>query len=195
MTRFINVYTIDQFDFLPAGVNALNLVATGESRTVNGQNCNTYKMDIKIPGDYPLGLYPINIRMASLTLNTFKVERRSAGSNTLEETENSVSVAMGGTENGSTLDGATLSGMSFTTTQRQWNYRAAGEPWNFWYVDTIISKPTMDDGGETVEDTRDKIYTIYFDDIRPLRAAANRSENLGLFFWIKYFGDAVAVTE
>lgn len=195
MTRFINVYTIDQFDFLPAGVNALNLVATGESRTVNGQNCNTYKMDIKIPGDYPLGLYPINIRMASLTLNPFKVERRSAGSNALEETENSVSVAMGGTENGATLDGATLDGMSFTTTERQWNTRKTGEPWNFWYVDTLISKPTKDEGGETVEDTRDKIYTIYFDDIRPLRAAANRSENLGLFFWIKYFGDAVAVTE
>ena len=195
MTRFINVYTIDKFNFLPTGASELDLVATGESRTVNEVVCPTYKMDIRIPGDYPLGLYPINIRMASLTLNPFKVERRSAGSDTLEGTENSVSVAMGGTENGSPLDGATLSGMSFTTTQRQWNYRAADAPWNFWYVDTLISKPTTDEGGETVEDTRDKIYTIYFDDIRPLRAAANRSENLGLFFWIKYFGNAVAVTE
>ena len=61
-------------------------------------------------------------------------------------------------------------------------------------MDTIISKPTMDDGGETVEDTRDKVYTFYFDDIRGLRAAANRPVNVGLFFKIKYFGDAVAVT-
>ena len=195
MTRFINVYTIDKFNFLPTGASELDLVSTGESRTVNEVVCPTYKMDIRIPGDYPLGLYPINIRMASLTLNPFKVERRSAGSNTLEGTDNSVSVAMGGTEDGSSLDGATLSGMSFTTTQRQWNYRAADAPWNFWYVDTLISKPTTGEGGETVEDTRDKIYTIYFDDIRPLRAAVNRSENLGLFFWIKYFGNAVAVTE
>ena len=52
----------------------------------------------------------------------------------------------------------------------------------------------MDDGGETVEDTRDKVYTFYFDDIRGLRAAANRPVNVGLFFKIKYFGDAVAVT-
>ena len=164
---------------------------------VNGVSCPTYKMDVKIPGDYPLGLYPIKMRIASITLNPFRVERRSSGSSTLEETVDNVAVAMGGTENGSKLDGETLAGMSFTTDaadRLQWNYHADGEPWNFWFVDTIISKPTTDEGGETVEDTRDKVYTFYFDDIRGLRAAANRPVNVGLFFKIKYFGDAVAVT-
>ncbi|MBR1887500.1 MAG: hypothetical protein IJ813_03435 [Bacteroidales bacterium] len=197
MTRFINVYTIDQFNYLPEGASELDLVATGESRNVNGVSCPTYKMDVRIPGDYPLGLYPIKMRMASITLNPFKVERRSSGNNTVEETVDDVAVAMGGTENGSVLDGETLAGMSFTTDaadRLQWNYHVSGDPWNFWFVDTIISKPTMMDGGESVEDTRDKVYTFYFDDIRGLRAAANRPENVGLFFKIKYFGDAVAVT-
>ena len=197
MSRFINVYTIDKFNFLPQGVSQLSLVATGGSRTVNGTSCPTYKMDIKIPGDYPLGLYPIKIRMASVTLNPFKAERRSTGSSTLEEEETNIAVAMGGTENGSVLDGETLSGMSFLTddaNRLQWNYHPSGEPWNFWFIDTLISKPTTTEGGDSVEDTRDKIYTIYFDDVRALRAPANQPENLGLFFKIKYFGPAVAVT-
>lgn len=197
MTRFINVYTIDKFNFLPEGASKLDLVATGESRNVNGVSCPTYKMDVRIPGDYPLGLYPIKMRIASITLNPFKVEQRSVGSTTLEGTVPNVAVAMGGTENGSKLDGETLAGMSFTTDaadRLQWNYHADGEPWDFWFVDTIISKPTMDKDGETVEDTRDKVYTFYFDDIRGLRAAANRPVNVGLFFKIKYFGDAVPVT-
>lgn len=197
MTRFINVYTIDKFNYLPQGVSELSLVATGESRPVNGVSCPTYKMDFRIPGNYPFGLYSIKVRMASITLNPFKVERRTTGVSTLEETETNVSVTMGGTENGSVLDGETLAGMSFTSAAADrllWNYRAVGEPWDFWFVDTIISKPTTEDGGETMEDDRDKIYTVYFDDIRGLRATANQPTNLGLFFKIKYFGNAVSVT-
>ena len=151
-------------------------------------------MDIRIPGDYPLGLYPIRIRMASRTLNPFKVERRTSGSTTVEATESSLAVEMGGTENGDMLDGETLSGMSFSSASSEWNYRADGNPWNFWFVDTIINKPSIEEDGETMEDTTDKVYTIYFDDVRPLRAAQNRASNLGLFLKIKYFGPAIAVT-
>ena len=196
MSRFINVYTIDKFNFLPQGVSQLSLVATGGSRTVNGTSCPTYKMDIRIPGDYPLGLYPIKIRMASVTLNPYMVERRSSDSSTVEESETNIAVAMGGTDNGSVLDGETLAGMTFTTATADrllWNYHPSGEPWNFWFIDTLISKPTTTEGGDSVEDTRNKIYTIYFDDVRALRAPANQPENLGLFLKIKYFGDAVAI--
>ncbi len=197
MSRFINVYTIDKFNFLPQGVSQLSLVATGGNRTVNGTSCPTYKMDIRIPGDYPLGLYPIKIRMASVTLNPYMVERRSSGDSTVEDIETNIAVAMGGTDNGSVLDGETLAGMNFTTANADrllWNYHAANDPWNFWFIDTLISKPTTTEGGDSVEDTKDKIYTIYFDDVRALRAPANQPTNLGLFLKIKYFGDAVAVT-
>ena len=194
MSRFINVYTIDKFNFLPSGSTALTLVATGTSRAVNGVSCPTYKMDFRIPGDYPLGLYSIAVRMASITLNPFKVERRSAGSSTLEETVETIAVAMEGTENGSVLDGETLAGMNFVTTPATaWNYRATDDPWSFWFIDNIINKPTIENGGETEEDIRDKVYTVYFDDIRQLRAAGNQASNVGLFFKIKYFGPAVAI--
>ena len=169
MTRFLNIYTIDKFNFLPSGSSELSLVATGETRQVNGVTCDTYKMDVRIPGDYPLGLYPIRIRMASTTLNPFKAERRSSGSSTVEATEASIAVEMGGTENGDRLDGETLAGMSYSSTFKDWNYRAVGDPWNFWFIDNILNKPSTEEDGVSVEDTADKIYTIYFDDVRPLR--------------------------
>ena len=196
MSRFINVYTIDKFNFVPVS-GPISLVKTGETRQVNGTTCDTYKMDIRIPGDYPLGLYPIRVRMASITLNPFKVERRTSDVSTVEETRETISVSMGGTENGSVLDGETLAGMSFTTASAdrlKWNYHASGSPWNFWFVDRLVSKPTVSSGGETVEDERDKVYTIYFDDVRPLRDTGNQAEDLGLYLKIKYFGDAVAIT-
>ncbi len=196
MTRFINVYTIDQFNFLPGGSTPLALVPTGGSRTVNGVSCPTYKMDFCIPGDYPLGLYSVAVRMASITLNPFKVEQRSSGDSTLEETVETIAVAMEGTENGTVLDKTEiLDGMNFVTSPTTaWNYRASGEPWNFWFIYNIINKPSIDSNGISEEDTRDKIYTVYFDDIRQLRAAGNRADHIGLFFKIKYFGPAVAVS-
>jgi len=193
MSRFINVYTIDKFNFLPSGSSGLTLVSTGGTRTVNGVSCDTYKMDIRIPGDYPLGLYPIAVRMASITLNPFMVERKTTGDATVENTDLTLAVTMGGTENGSVLDGETLSGMNFVTTPQKWNYRASGDPWNFWFVYNLVNKPTTQESGETMEDTRDKIYTIYFDDVRPLRDTGNRADKVGLFLKIKYFGPAVAV--
>ncbi len=187
LTRFINVYTITKFNWLPQGVSGLVLERDGtNTRNVNGVACDTYKMSIRIPGNYPSGLYPIKIRMASTTLNPYKV--------ICDGVENSdVQVVKEGTENRTILDGEELAGMSFVQTNN-WNYRKSGEPWDFWYTYTIVSKPTIEDGGATVEDTNPKTYTIYFDDIRPLRDAGNRAANIGLFLKIKYFGDAVAVT-
>ena len=194
MTRVINVYTIDKFNFLPQGSSALQLVKTGGTRVVNGVTCDTYKMDFNIPGDYPIGLYSIAVRMASITLNPYLIERKNSGGSTVEFTDDNIAVAMGGTENGSVLDGETLAGMNFVSTPvSAWNYRPDGNPWNFWFIYNIVNKPTMEDGGETVEDTRDKVYTVYFDDIRQLRAPANQASDVGLFFKIKYFGPAVAV--
>lgn len=189
MSRFVNIYTITKFDYLPDGPTPLALVRDGSStRQVNGVACDTYYMDIRIPGDYPIGLYPIKIRMASTTLNPFKVKRMDTGT---EDTN--IAVYMEGTENGTVLDRETLSGMTFTTSSGVWNYRASGDPWNFWYIKELETKPTKDVNGETVEDGDDKLYRIYFDDIRPLRAAGNRPSDVGLYLKIKYFGDAVAV--
>ena len=191
MSRFLNIYTITKFNFVPTGSTSVKLVRDGTAtREVNELTCPTYYMDVRIPGDYPIGLYPIKIRMASTTLNPFKMVRLDT-----EEEDPDIAVSVEGTENGTELDGVTLSGMNFVPAGNPWNYRKAGEPWNFWYVKQLLNKPTTtDDEGKTVEDKSDIVYRIYFDDVRGLRASGNQASDIGLFLWIKYFGDAVAVT-
>lgn len=191
LTRRIHIYTISQFNFFPLVPNTdpqqyspISLVATGGSRTVSGTSCPTYKLTLRIPGNYPAGLYPIRVRMATTTLNPFKYEVDG-------EEDETINVETAGTENGNTVDGEVLAGMTYVTTANKWNTRATGSPWNYWFFFDLLSKPTTtDSGGQTVEDMSDKLYTIYFDDTRPLRAAANRADGVGLFLKIKYFGDA-----
>lgn len=182
LSRKVHIYTITQFNMLPTGATDLTLEATGESRTVSGVSCPTYKLSFRLPGDYPAGLFPVRLRMATTTLNPFKYE--------VDEDEfTNVGVEVAPTENGTTLDGEILSGMSFVTTTNKWNTRASGSPWNYWFFFDILSKPLNTDG---TEDNRAKTYTIYFDDTRPLRAAANRADGVGLFVKAKYFGPALS---
>ncbi|MBR1539397.1 MAG: hypothetical protein IJ636_07825, partial [Bacteroidales bacterium] len=191
-TRYVHVYTLQKFDFKPSGVSEIKLEeVTGVSRQVNGVSCQTYKMTLRIPGNYPVGLYPIRIRMATTTLNPYQVDWTDAGGTVHHETD--VTVLMEGTENGDMLEDEQLAGMNFTTDANKWNSRAAGSPWNYWYTYRILSKPEKTTNGVTEEDNTDKTYTIYFDDVRQLRAEANRSTDIGLFLKIKYFGDAVTV--
>ena len=194
LSRFINVYTISKFSYLPDGVaqdEFLLEIVPGVTREVNSVTCQTFKLDFRIPGNYPLGLYPLVTRMASRTLNPYAVYRDGV---LLDDVE--IGIEMAPTENGESLDGEILGGMSFQNSDaNKWNYRATGTPWNYWFTYTQVAKLTKEVGDETVEDTDDHLYTIYFDDVRELRAAGNQSEDIGLFFKIKYFGDAVAVTE
>lgn len=185
LTRRIHIYTITNFSFLPEGSTSITLERDGSNyRTISGKTCNTYKLTLRIPGNYPAGLYPIRVRMASSTLNPFKYEVNGVE-------DDNIYVETSGTENGDIVDGESLAGMTYVTTANKWNTRATGSPWNYWYFFDIISKPTTtDSGGQTVEDMSDKLYTVYFDDTRPLRAAANQADGVGLFLKIKYFGDA-----
>ena len=74
-------------------------------------------------------------------------------------------------------------------------YWGSGTPnAHFWLpVGDHITRGVTEDGGETIEDTKDKVYTVYFDDVRQLRAEGNRASSVGLFLKIKYFGPAIAV--
>ena len=194
LSRFVNIYTISKFSYLPDGVAAdefLLKIVPGVTREVNSVTCQTFKLEFRIPGNYPLGLYPLVVRMASRTLNPYAVYRDGVLLDNVE-----IGIEMDPTENGETLDGEILSGMTFQSADAlKWNYRAEGTPWNYWFTFTQVAKLTKEENGETVEDTDDHLYTIYFDDVRELRAAANRSVDIGLFFKIKHFGPAVPVTE
>ena len=90
---------------------------------------------------------------------------------------------------GATIDGEILTYVDanpFTTTANKWNTQEPGKPWNYWYS---INLPVKPEGEQNVATT----YDIYFDDVRPLRAAANQADNVGLFLKIKYFGGAESV--
>ncbi len=188
LSRFLNVYTITHFNArTSAGKEDLKLVATGQTRMVNGVACPEYRMSFRVPGNYPSGLYPLHVRIASTTLSPMAFG-----------TDPNFGVEMAPTENGETLDGETLSGMDFSTTwgaagSRPWNYRKEGDPWNYWHTYSIVSKPVKTEGGQFFEDVSDKEYTIYFADIRGLRAESNRADTPGLFLKIKYFGPAIPV--
>ncbi len=180
LSRFINIYTISNFSFIPS--SGLALVRTGGTRRIDGVSCDTYRLDFRIPADYPSGLYPIKVRMANTTLNPFRVDVNGA-----QQTGATFGVSVESTENGAILDNETLLGMTFSTvaTNRAWNYRRTGDPWNFWFNYTISVKPDY-----VNEQT---VYTIYFDDTRPLRDFQNRALNVGLFLKMRYFGPAVPV--
>lgn len=189
LTRRIHIYTITNFNFLPEGSTSITLERDGSNyRTISNKTCNTYKLTLRIPGNYPAGLYPIRVRMATTTLNPFKYVVNGVE-------DDNIYVETAGTENGNTVDGEVLAGMTYVTTANKWNTRNVDngviQPWNYWYFFDILSKPTTtDSGGQTVEDMSDKLYTIYFDDTRPLRADGNQADGVGLFLKIKYFGDA-----
>ena len=196
-TRFVHVCTITKFSFLPSGVASLRLTATGGGRTVNGVACPTYTMTIRVPGDFPSGFYPLRIRMATTTLQPYQVIRTDVDGTNAQAADTDITVLMEGTENGTVLEGETLYGMNFVTTSAaDWNSRATGSPWDYWYTYRIVSKPTITSGagsgGVTVEDTGDKLYTFYFDDIRGFRTQAAPT-GVGLFLKIRYFGEAVTV--
>ena len=186
LTRFINVYTINRFNPLTnAGSVDLKLTKTGKSRTIGGVSCPEYSLTFRVPGDYPVGLYPITVRIATTTLSPMAFG-----------TDENFGVEMAPTENGDTLDGEILAGMDFNTTDPlAWNYRQLNplKPWDYWYTYSIVSKPRKIVDGVSVEDVDDKEYTIYLADTRPLRAAANRATTVGLFLKIKYFGPAISV--
>lgn len=195
LSRFINIYSIDNFNFRLDGDNGGYITPTlsrvsGVSRTIRGKNCPTYQLQVKLPGEYPANLFPVTFYIASTTLSPYALY-----DNGTEVAGATFGVATLSTENGSLMNGEVLGGMTYSNNANAWNYRDVNRPWNYWYTYTLNSKPTAVINGDTEYDTQDRIYTIYFDDVRPLRATANQATDIGLFLKIKYFGDAVAITE
>lgn len=118
MLRNINIYTISEFQFPEAPV--LTRVQ-GVSRTVKGTTCPTYKLTLKIPSNYPKGLYPVEIMFATSTLNAYS--NVSAGT-----ASGSFGVKVESTSN-----------LRNSTTLTDWNYNAAN--WGYYYSHTLYEAP------------------------------------------------------
>lgn len=121
MSRNINIYTITEFQFPEAPV--LTRVQ-GVFRTVKGKVCPTYKLTLKIPSDYPSGLYPIEVLFATSTLNAY-------------------SDVSAGTASGSFgVKVESTSNLRTSTTLTDWNYNAAN--WGYYYSHTLYEAPGND---------------------------------------------------
>lgn len=166
MSRNINFYTITKFQL--EGTPTLEKVdGTSRTLTISGTayTCDTYKLSFTLPADYPSGLYPIDIKFATSTLNAYQGTTGGNRNDTF-----GVSVE-------------STSALNSSATATAWNYNAAN--WGYWYTYSIASKPEGNNGTK---------IEILFDDVRAFRGTTNRASTVGLFLKILYFGDIQEIT-
>lgn len=179
LTRYIHVYVIDQFRYL----DSPTLVKSG----------NDYVLSFKIPPTvapednpsayiYPAGLYPIDVRFTTNTLNAYGY----AQSNAIVTDYGAFGVAVEPTLSGdkdltdsANFETGYATPVSSTANgdRTHWYYQQATNPWDFWYTYSIKS----------YEQTSNGVVTIYFNDVRDHIKYATVAD-LGLFMEIKYFG-------
>ena len=138
------------------------------------QNGTGYRLYLQLPSgerfsEYPEGLYPIKLRIATKSLRPSAVWNGTSYQNMTQKPAEDV---VFGVEVRST--GADVPSITYPGTAGTWNYQ--NPQWNFWYTYTITEK-------------ENPYYWIDFTDIRSSYAAANRPGNVGLYFRIEFFGD------
>lgn len=170
MERKINVYSITHFDFAATP----ELVMTSTTRKVGNSaiqqyTCTTYQLNLSIPANYPPGLYPITVEMASSTLNPYSDTQAGTPSGYY-------SVTIASTDMVPSSD-----------TKTEWFYHAASgaswSGWGFWYEYSLRQRPAEIAANDHVP------LTLYLDDIRPTRIETNNISKVGMYLRIKYFKD------
>ena len=159
LERNIYVYSIKEFRLPEA-----RLVANGTTG---------YRLIFQLPNgegysEYPEGLYPIKVKIASKSLQP------SAAYNGQVAQENVVF----GVDVRST--GTDVPGITSLGTSGKWDYQ--DPQWDFWYVYTITEKQDS------------PTYWIDLTDIRSSYATANQPSNVGLYMKIEFFGDTKALS-
>lgn len=168
MERKINVYSITHFDFAvtPTLVRTTTTRQVGNT-AIQTYECNTYQLNLSIPANYPAGLYPIEVMMATSTLSPYSDTQ--AG-----EPSGSYSVVIESTND-----------LPSSETSTDWYYHAAdGENytgWGFWYHYALSQRPAGLSSNQNVP------LTLYLDDIRPTRRETQNIQKTGMYLKIKYF--------
>lgn len=137
---------------------------------------NGYRLKLQLPSgemysEYPEGLYPIKIKIATKCLRPSGVYNGAIG----YENMTAKDAVVFGVEVRST--GTDVNGINSLGTSGNWDYQ--NPQWNFWYTYTIDMK-------------EGPCYYIDFTDIRSSYATANRPDNVGLYLRIEFFGDSEA---
>lgn len=176
LTRFIHVYVIDQFQYLG-------------KPTLKSAGNNQYVLNFQIPPTtsddpndpiYPVGLYPIDVKFTTNTLNAYNTSQ--SGTNyglfgvAVEDTEK-LTVA-GNFETGYNSPISSTANAART----HWYYQQENNWWDFWYTYSIKSYSQTDNGE----------VNIYFDDVKSHLQYAEVTD-VGLFMEIKYFGKIYSI--
>ncbi len=173
LTRYIHVYVINQFKYLG-------------NPTLKSAGNNRYVLNFKIPPTeapeddptapiYPAGLYPIDVKFTTNTLNAYN--NQQAGTD-----YGLFGVSVEGTQkltvSGNFEDGyATPISSTAAAARTHWYYQQENNWWDFWYTYSI----------KNYEQTSNGEVNIYFDDVKNHIQYANVTD-VGLFMEIKYFG-------
>lgn len=170
MERKINVYSITHFDFAatPTLVKTTTTRTVGKASTgINTYTCTTYQLNLSIPANYPAGLYPIEVMMATSTLSPYS--DTAAG-----EPSGSYSVMIESTND-----------LNSSETDTDWYYHAKDGTnytgWGFWYHYALSQRPAGLSSNQNVP------LTLYLDDIRPTRLETQNIQKTGMYLKIKYF--------
>ena len=173
LTRYIHVYVINQFKYL------------GDP-TLKSAGNNRYVLNFKIPPTeapeddptapiYPAGLYPIDVKFTTNTLNAYNNQETGTDYGlfgvSVEGTQKLT--VSGNFENGY----ATPISSTAAAARTHWYYQQENNWWDFWYTYSIKNYEQTDNGE----------VNIYFDDVKNHIQYATVTD-VGLFMEIKYFG-------
>lgn len=173
LTRYIHVYVINQFKYLG-------------NPTLKSAGNNRYVLNFKIPPTeapednpsapiYPAGLYPIDVKFTTNTLNAYNNQQTGTDYGLF-------GVAVEGTQkltvSGNFEDGyATPISSTANGDRTHWYYQQENNWWDFWYTYSI----------KNYEQTNNGEVNIYFQDVKNHIQYATVTD-VGLFMEIKYFG-------
>ena len=171
LTRYIHVYVINQFKYL--GNPTLKSAGNGE-----------YVLNFKIPPTesdnpndpiYPVGLYPIDVKFTTNTLNAYGTTQGTTDYGLF-------GVAVEGTSkltNSTNFETGYNTPVSSTAASNRthWYYQQENNWWDFWFTYSIKS----------YEQTNNGEVNIYFEDVKNHIQYATVTD-VGLFMEIKYFG-------
>lgn len=184
LTRYIHVYVINQFKYL------------GEP-TLKSVGNNQYVLNFQIPPTesddpndpiYPVGLYPIDVKFTTNTLNAYNTSKTGTNYGLF-------GIAVDGTqkltvqdnfETGYGGDAASLPTHPISSTdaaaRTHWYYQEENNWWDFWFTYSIKSYDQTNNGE----------VNIYFNDVKSHLQYATVTD-VGLFMEIKYFGKIYSI--
>jgi hypothetical protein len=160
ITRYIHIYGIQSFALGQEPQFTKENVTYSETVNNVTKTYDVYKLTFKLPDTYGEDLYPINIRMATTTLEPYSDDTSSARNGTFGVVIQSTSVCT-----------------PTSTTTTDWNYKSIS--WGYWYEYSLPSMP--DQGG-----ANQGLVTFYLLDTRDSKSP--RPTSVGLFLDIPYFG-------